>query len=401
VQELTGSQHPLPEIQAQVCKAVSFLNDNVPFAFQLRTGRPSQITILHVQENISILSWDTAQIRMMTTQFQWRHYLIQRSSHVRGFHKSTLTLSNIFSLVRMILQRTYTARCHNLTLFPGQLIEIGADVTLVPLLSSPIAFETLFKQATAMSCSEWLNKHVRVLRSGTSRLPPYDRTAPTLSPRAPYSDQSTLRLSDGGRASIESFPVDALKRRMIGRLSDQSYLQMRQLLANALGTSCFLRHVFNAAYPSMVRALGSTSGDCLPLVHLDFDHGMITAADPAPFAAFRLSPNLMCAAGLSLSRDLLLSTAIIAQAFAEHLESIRAYLEVMIGDEDVTAGKRPTGLGIVETRAQIEAKFLAFAPPKIITGEPAVGAEWLVGIERFLTDSSDPATLPVEAIPWF
>jgi hypothetical protein len=401
VQELTGSRRSLTEIQEQVCRAVSHVNDSVPFIFPLRVDRPSQITILHIQEDISVLSSDTALIRLTTTQFQWRHYLIQRSSHPRGYHKSVLTLSNIFFLIRTMLQRTYTARCRNLTLFPGQLFEIGAGVTIIQLLTPPLTFETLFKQVTMMSCSEWLSKHVRTPHGGTPRFPPYDQTAPTISPRVPYSDQSLLRLSDAGRASIESFPVDALQRRMMGRLSDQSYLQVRQRLVNSLGVSCFIRHVFNAPYPSMVRAFGNTSNDCVPLVHLDFDHGMITAVDPSPFAAFRLSPNFVHAAGTALSRDLFLSMAIVAQAFTENIESIRGYLEAMIGDEDFTAGRQRSVADMVHTRTLLEAKFLAFAPPKLSATDPTVGTDWLLRIERFLDDSSNAAIQPIEAIPWF
>jgi hypothetical protein len=120
-----------------------------------------------------------------------------------------------------------------------------------------------------------------------------------------------LKLSDAGWASVASFPIDALQRRMMSRVSDQSYLQIRQRLANSLSVSCFIGHVFNAPYPSMVRSFGDTSNGCIPLVHLDFDHGMIIAVQPVPFAAFRRSPNFIPAAGTSSSGELFLSMAIV------------------------------------------------------------------------------------------
>jgi hypothetical protein len=59
-----------------------------------------------------------------------------------------------------MLQRTYTARCRNLTLFPGQLFGIGVGVAIILLPTPPLSFETLFKQVTMMSGSERLSKYV-------------------------------------------------------------------------------------------------------------------------------------------------------------------------------------------------------------------------------------------------
>jgi hypothetical protein len=373
----------------------------MPLIFPLRVERPSQITILHLQNEVSVLSSDTAVIRMTTTQHQWRHYLIQRSSHPRGYHKSVLTLSNSLFLIRTMLQRNYAARSRNLTLFPGQLFEIGSDVIIIPLPSPPVTLEALFKQVMMMSCSEWLAKYVRSPRGTDPKFSPYDRSAPTISLRVPYGDQSLLRLTEAGRASIESFPVDALKRRMMTRLSQQGYLQMRPRLARSLSIFCFIRHLFNAPYPSMLRAFGNSSTDCIPLVHLDFDHGMITSLEASPFSSFRLSPNFVNAIGGSLNGEVFITMAIFAKTLTENIESMRGYLEAMIGDEDLFAGRQRSVPEMVDIRSQLEAKFLRLSPPSGSAIAPEIGEEWFTGLEQFLDASANPANQPIEAIPWF
>jgi hypothetical protein len=159
--------------------------------------------------------------------------------------------------------------------------------------------------------------------------------------------------------------------------------------------------MFNAPYPSMSRAFVNITSDCIPLVHLDFDHGLITAVDPSPFSAFRLSPNLMTAVGNSLSGEIFITMALVAKALTANIESMRAYLEAMIGDEDLAAGRQRSIGGIVEVRTQLENKFLNLCPPKAPGSHPNIAEEWLLDVEKFLAEASNPANQPIEAIPWF
>jgi hypothetical protein len=64
-----------------------------------------------------------------------------------------LTLLNVIFLIRAILHFTDAVRCSNLTLFRGQVFEIGAAVILIPLSSPPLTFERFFRQVMMMSCS--------------------------------------------------------------------------------------------------------------------------------------------------------------------------------------------------------------------------------------------------------
>jgi hypothetical protein len=131
------------------------------------------------------------------------------------------------------------------------------------------------------------------------------------------------------------------------------------------------------------------------MVDLDFDHGMIADAAKAPFAAFRVSPNFVCAAGIARAADLSLAVAIVTKSFVENIEGVRVCLEGIIGDEDWAVGRKRGGGQLVEARARIEERSVAFAPPK----GPDGGAEWILGIEKLLTDASIPEKQPIEAIP--
>jgi hypothetical protein len=241
-----------------------------------------------------------------------------------------------------------------------------------------------------MTCDEWLAKHA-------TALPTHDR----LTHGEHAAKPPALAIGDAGRAAAAALPRDSLRRAIAGRLDEQSFLRLRGRFADALGGSCIVRHVFNATYPSLERAFANTAGNCVPIVHLDFDHGMIADVEEAPFAAFRVSPNFVCAAGLARAAELSLAVAVVAKTFVENIEAVRAYVEVIIGDEDWHTGRKRSGEELVEGRTRIEERFVPFAPPKCTGGDRDGGAQWILGIERFLTDAGDPEKQPIEAIPWF
>jgi hypothetical protein len=181
--------------------------------------------------------------------------------------QAVLTLSNSLFLIRTILHHTEAVRWSNLTLFHGQVFEIGPGVIIVPLLSPPLTFERFFRQVMMMLCSGWLTESVRGSHSRSPRFPQYDRSVPTISPRALYGEQSLLTVTDAGCASIESFPVDALEDRMMNRLSEQAVLpeaagtckRPRRLLLPPPCASCpisgdavrFLQHVIDCVHSSL------------------------------------------------------------------------------------------------------------------------------------------------------
>jgi hypothetical protein len=301
-----------------------------------------------------------------------------------------------------MLSLTYTAQSRSLSLFPGQLFEIGAGVIISSVISPVVTLESLFRQSMLMTGGEWLSRFVHSANANAApRFPPYDADAPTLSPRVPYGDPALLRLTADGRASAASFPVYTLKKRLVAKLSAQGFALMRPRLANSLSLSACLRHIFNAPYPSMQRAFANITSDCIPLMYLDFDHGMITAVEKTPFAAFRLSPNFANAVGESLGGELLLTVAVVAKTLTENIECIRACIEAVVADEDFS-NKRQRTLGeLVETRTTIEGRFLELCPPRMAGISPETGEQWFLGLEKLLADARNPEMQPIEAIPWF
>jgi hypothetical protein len=178
-------------------------------------------------------------------------------------------------------------------------------------------------------------------------------------------------------------------------MTSQGYLQARARLARAVGVSCAMRHIFNAAYPSMDQAVFAK--DDIPFLHSSFDHGEITVIGRTPFAAFRMSPNVEGALG---PRDSM-AIAIVAKTLVSNMECMRRYLEVMVLDEDAWAGReRESAADLLAVRAPLEERFARFAPP-IVASEPEIAEEWLAGLEECLAHAADPGRQPPEAVPWF
>jgi hypothetical protein len=90
-----------------------------------------------------------------------------------------------------------------------------------------------------------------------------------------------------------------------------------------------------------------------------------------------------------------------AKALVENLGAMRAFLEALVQQEDLDAGRGVRSApDLMCVRAALERKFIAMAPP-VVAGQPGAAAEWLGGLEKFLEDAMDATRAPVEAIPWF
>jgi hypothetical protein len=286
-----------------------------------------------------------------------------------------------------------------MNIFPAGFMEVGPAAIVVPVLETPVTLEQIFQRTMKMTGLEWLQKFVRV--DGEPKFAPYDRTAPTLGPRAPYGDQSMLHVTEAGRESIANFPQDAVKRRILLKLSPNDFLRVRARLASSMGTILMLRYSFNAPFPAMQRTIDSMTYDCSYLLHSDWDHGEITATEPVQFAAFRVSPCVIYALGPALKGQCMMTMAVMAKVFAENIETMRSFVETLIGDEMFHFGRIRTIQEFIDTRTTLENKFLDLAPPKVTNAAPKVCEEWLLNFEKMLNDSRDPVHQPIEAIPWF
>jgi hypothetical protein len=162
-----------------------------------------------------------------------------------------------------------------------------------------------------------------------------------------------------------------------------------------------VRHVFNGPYPSMQKSFVGVVSDAVPVVHLDFDHGMITDVDEGVFASFRMSPNVMHAIGESGNGECVMAVAVVAKMFVENVEGMRAFLEALIGDEGFDRGQQETITELVAVRGALEERFLRFAPPSRPAGDMNVCEDWIDDIERLLEIGGTADLQPIEAIPWF
>jgi hypothetical protein len=377
-----------------VHKAVSGLNQRLPATLQLGIkGQP----VLRVHEKVSILSPEAVAVRMTTTQSERHHFVIQRSGHANGFHTSALTVSAAISVIRMILKRSYVARTRNLTLFPGEVLEISQSFVITPIDAVPTTLESLFQEMTGMNGDAWLRRHVESVTDEPPKFAPYDSEAPIVSPQVPFGDQTLFELTESAHASIADFRRDSLKTRMLDRLTQDQFLRLRDRFMGSFGATSLIRVLFNATYPSMYRVVVPIASGTIPILCADFDHGMISDEDTSPFSSFRLSPTIEYVLGETGRGECTIAMAAMAKALTIELETVRSFLEVLIGDEDCEAERKGSASELLTTRTVLEERFLGICPPVFAEGAEA----WLRGIEQIIDDAANPTTQPIEAIPWF
>jgi hypothetical protein len=93
--------------------------------------------------------------------------------------------------------------------------------------------------------------------------------------------------------------------------------------------------------------------------------------------------------------------AAVARALVADLEAVRVCLEAMVLDEDFDAGRVRGAAGVVEVRAQLEARFVRLSPPAGARADAPAAEQWLLAFERMLEDAADPDAQPLDALPWF
>jgi hypothetical protein len=93
--------------------------------------------------------------------------------------------------------------------------------------------------------------------------------------------------------------------------------------------------------------------------------------------------------------------AVVAKTLTKNIESIRSFLEAMIGDEDFDAQRKRSLENMIQTRTILEERFLTLCPPRVAKVSTATAQEWLTDIEQFIAKACDPWGQPIEAIPWF
>ncbi|OHT15448.1 hypothetical protein TRFO_14055 [Tritrichomonas foetus] len=378
IQNLTQSKMNISEMRNIISKSTQTVNDNLPFIFPLRLEKKLQISILQIQDNFNILSPNMIIIKMVSSMYQWKHYIVQRTTTPGGYHKSVLTLANAMFLFKTMLQRQYSSRRRNLIIFPSQFFEIGCDMILIPVISEARTFEDFFRESMMMTSNEWLDRYVV---------------------KDEYTNQ--LVVTEEGRKSISTFPHNYFTQVLFNVLRESDLLKMRPLLANSVIVSCLMRHVFNAPYPHMDDLVVCQQSAVIPLMHSSYDYGQITDIKPRVDSSFRLSPNMVDVLGPSLDGSCIMTMAVFSKVMTKNIESVRSYIEAMIGDEDYENQRRRSLEDCIETRTAIESRFLNFCPPRVANVDVKTVEEWLDGVEKFVKRATNPEIQPVEAVPWF
>jgi hypothetical protein len=396
VQRVNGSPSSLLAVEREITEAVDAINSNVPLIFPLQMHSQEPQSILLLRNKIRTLGPNVVLVKMQTQGCGgWRYYVLQRSQNSAGFHTSVVTLSSVLFLIGTIFKREYTTRGRSLGLFPATFFEIGLDTIAGAVKTRPRTLEMLFKTRTGQGAHDWLRENVVIASDGTRWRP----DVAAVSARVPYAAPGVLRVTPAGKDSVGKFTNDSLKEFWVGRLTAEGFIESRQRFARSLAVCCVTRRLFNGPYPSLPRTVFTSDG--IPVLHSDFDHGMITATDPSPYASLRLSPTVVEYLGPTLYGESIVAVGAIAKALVANIAPVRAFLEALIEAEDSEAKRRmKPGPELVAVRTALEERFKAIAPPAVAC-KPTARQACVDAMVNCITDARDESRVPTDGIPWF
>lgn len=393
IQELTQSKHSMIEIRDLCTKNAQIVNDNLPLIFPIRLEKKLEVSLLQINDNWQYLNEDMVQFKMTTNMYNWKNFIAQRTREVGGYHKSVLTLTNAVFLFKSMLQRQYSSRIRKMIMFPLQFFEIGLNIIFIPVLAPAETIEKYFEEATMLTSKEWIQKYTTHDQHHSSE----NKEEFTMQN---YYDE-TLIVTEEGRESISNLKTNYLYQKLCLSLKESDIMKMRPHAANSIIISCLIKHVCNAPYPTMDHCVFCPQSAIVPMIHSCYDHGTITDIRPRLHSSFRLSPSIVHIIHPSLDGWSVMTVSIFSKVMTKNIESVRSYIETMIGDEDVENQVPYSIEELLHKRTAIENRFLNFCPPRVANVDFETAERWLEDVEHFLNTAKNPEIQPVEAIPWF
>jgi hypothetical protein len=241
---------------------------------------------------------------------------------------------------------------------------------LVPIPAEPVSLAQFFQTDVMVTVKEWIAKYVS--RKG--------------------------ELTEKGRAKTRKFNADVLRMEAIRETNRQSFVTNRLAFARSLAASAVIRRLFGAHYPTLDRTIVCPRGLSPVCVHTDFDFAAVPQElDCAPV---RLSPVITQVLGRTGMGESLLAMAAVAHTFAQSIETVHAFVELVVTDNRIEdLAWEPDEL--IAARDAVEKRMLDVAPPahRTATVEACVG--WYEQCRALLETAANPDCQPVEAVPWY
>ena len=370
VMDFTNSSDTLSNQKMQLANDIEKFNDQMPFIFPIRIESFPQLSIFKFHNNVSKLTSDLILVRATTSIESTSTFLLLKSHNDKGLHASVMTLNTAFFLFKQLLQNSYPSRMRSITLATSYCFEMGEDKLLMPLQSEPISLKNLFESETLISQEDWVKK---------------------------YTDQNG-DITAEGLENVKTFSHDSLIRYHSTTMPIKTFVRLRYGLSKSYAASAIVRHMFSAPYPDMTRLIACTKAAEIPVLPLDFDNGLAFLND-VTWSTFRMSLTIEKALGKSALGELFLNMAAVANAFSTHLESIRAYLELILCDE--MSHENYSVEEIIERRAIIENRLLSNSPPETEQATEEECLEWYDNLTNIIEKSRNPLLQPARTIPWF
>lgn len=371
IRAFTDSEKPISAHMRNLNLIIDDFNQQLPFIFPVHFDSLEQLSVFRFHKEIDFLHPDLI-LYYATTSYGSNHtFLLQKSHNEKGVHASVITLSTAFSLFRILIQNTYPSRIRSINLAATYCFEIGERSLLIPLMSTPTSLKYLFEREMLMKQEDWVAK---------------------------YTDPNTGEITDAGLKSTKTFPDDSLARYHENIMPIKTFIRLRTDLTDSYAADVMVRYIFSAPYPDMYRIIACPQSAEIPVLHMDFDSDQ-SFLNESKHSTFRLSPTILTGIGKQGIPQLLLSMASVAYAFTTHLDSMRAYIELIVGDE--MNSKERTIDEIVRRRSIIENRFISSSPPKMGKDIKEQCLAWADRLLQLIEKARDPFEQPAYTIPWF
>jgi hypothetical protein len=272
-------------------------------------------------------------------------------------------------LCRQLLHVSYPARQRAIQFSGLQLFEVGPHMLLVAMHSGLTNLREIFRVHEMRDPCKWAE---RFIVNG--------------------------ELTVAGQEETKRFERNGLTAFLMRVLDPATFTAARLAFTRSYAASSFVHHVFGAHYPTLERvAVCSRTGE-VPILCTDFDLECFT--DNPEWSPVRLSPCIVATMGPSGGGEFSIALGAIGLALVANIETVRAFLEMVVSDMALETGPLAASALIAE-RTRLENKIIDICPPTNPDTSSAECLGWLNGITDLIEKAKRPEIQPVEAIPWY
>jgi hypothetical protein len=369
VRIVTESSAPLSQHQASLDTAVHRFNAELPFPFPIRFESGPQLSIFRIARHIDMLSPEVLALQATTSLDSNYTFLVQRSQRPGGLRACVTTIATVLSLAKHLLQISYPARQRGLQFSGLQLFEVGTRMLLVAMHSEIVNLCDLFLADEMRTPNTWVQKFIK-----------------------------NGRLTVAGRRNAETFRHTSLSNCFLKIMDRATFVTTRKVITRSYAASSFMHYVFRTPYAPTERVLACLRTGEMPLLGTDFD--IEHFVEHPEWSPIRLSPCVVHAMGPTGEGEFVTAIGAIGLALTASLETLRAFLDVVVSDMALD-DPRISPASLIAERTKLENRIVELGPPTNPETPAPECTRWLESIENLVAKAKNSKIQPAEAIPWY